>query len=93
MGTRVRAITAGSVDGQRVRPGKEFVLRDGLKPGKWLEVLEENVGALTKSEAKAKAKADADAKKKEEADRLKQGNDANRNITTPAPATPAEDLA
>jgi hypothetical protein len=90
MGTLVRAIAAGFYNGQRVRPGKEFILADGIKPGKWLEVVQENVAAASKKQEEAEAKAAADAKKKAEAAAVKQANDKNRNINQPKPA---DDLA
>lgn len=83
MGTLVRAIAAGFYNGQRVRPGKEFLLADGIKPGKWLEVLQENVSAKSKAEADAETKAAAEAKKKADAAAAKQANDKGRNITPP----------
>lgn len=51
MGARVRAITAGFFDGSRVRAGKEFTLPDGMKPGKWLEVLEAEAPATAPKQA------------------------------------------
>ena len=59
MGTRVRAILAGSFNGSRIRPGTEFTLPDGMKPGHWLEVLEVDVPSKPKAEVEAEQKAAA----------------------------------
>lgn len=82
MGTRVRAITTGFANGMRQRANKEFTLPDGVKPGKWMEVLEEEVPAKSKKETEADAKAAADAKKKADADAVAKANADNRNIAT-----------
>jgi hypothetical protein len=88
MGTLVRAIAAGFYNGQRVRPGKEFTLADGIKPGKWMEVLREDVPAKSKADTEAETQATAKAKGKADAARVAADNAKNRNI-----APPADDLA
>lgn len=87
MGTLVKAIAAGFANGQRIRPGKVFTLPDGVKPGKWMEVVKTDVPAKGKAETAADAKAAAEAKKKADAAELAKKNAENRNIK------PADDLA
>jgi hypothetical protein len=88
MGTLVRAIAAGFYNGQRVRPGKEFTLADGIKPGKWMQVVQEDVPAKSKADTEAETKAKAKAKAADVAARVAADNAKNRNI-----APPADDLA
>lgn len=95
MATLVKAITAGSFNGSRVRAGKEFVLPDGMKPGKWLEVIRE-LPSKPQAEAKADATAEATAKAAAKAAADAEQNAALRNLKPAAKASAsksAEDLA
>lgn len=82
MGTRVRAIITGFANGQRRRVGTEFTLPDGMKPGKWMEVLGEDVPAKSKDETEADAKKVKEAAEKEHRKAVALANASNRNLST-----------
>jgi hypothetical protein len=56
--TKVRALQDGFVHGRRIRKGKVFDLPKGLKPGKWMQEVDDKGNPVSKNEAKK----DADTK-------------------------------
>lgn len=54
MATKVKALKTGFYNGRRYRPGKTFILKDGHKPGKWMENLGEVEAPPKAKEPKAK---------------------------------------
>jgi hypothetical protein len=90
MATLVRAITAGFAGGSRKRPGDEFTLPDGVKPGKWLEVVKV-LPKKSKAELAGEAKEAAEAKEKADAEAAAKKNAELRNLAPPA-GKAADDL-
>jgi hypothetical protein len=80
MGTKVRAIADGFAMGMRRRKGSEFTLPDGVKPGKWMEVLAKDVPA--ESKAAQEERLAAEKKAAEDADKaaIAKANQESRNI-------------
>jgi hypothetical protein len=89
MGTLVRAIAPGFANGSRKRVGDVFELPDGVRPGKWLQVIEETP-AKSKAELAAELKAANDAKAQATKKAMHKQNAQLRNLPPEEPKAPEE---